>query len=155
MLGRSPGNRIYTALRKKTMDVIERRKHRRYSVYCPIEYKREDDSPIDICVTLNLSEGGALIATREPISPGTEIIVKITLKGEIFFVRAKVVRVENHNDASVYNVGVRFEQNSFNFVRRFYEEVETILLYQRECIRETGRQVSLPEASMKWYNTPQ
>ena len=139
---------------KMVMGNIERRKYRRYSVYCPIEYKREDDNPIDACITLNLSEGGALISTEKPIPPATRIIIKIILKGEVFFVRARVVHVEPEKDTGVYNIGVQFEKSSFSFIRRFYEEIETILLYQREYAKQTGEQITLPEASMKWYNAP-
>lgn len=136
------------------MNGIERRKYKRYPVYCPIEYRREDDNPIDSCVTLNLSEGGALISTKKLVPQEEKIIIKIQLKRETFFVRARVVHVEPEEGTGVYNMGVEFMQNSFNFIRRYYEEIETIMLYQREYARQTGQQISLPEASMKWYNEP-
>ena len=136
------------------MDMVERRKYRRYPVYCPIEYRRADDNSIDSSITLNLSEAGALISTRKHITPDTRLVIRIILKGDVFFVRARVVHIEPELDKNVYDVGLEFMQNSFSFIRRFYEELESIMLYQRECSQRSGRQVTLPEASMQWYNSP-
>ena len=136
------------------IEVNERRRFRRYPIYCPIEYKCENEEPRGASITLNLSEGGALITTKHEISPDTGIIIKMVLRGEIFFVRAKVVHVQYTRDEGLYNVGVEFRQNTFNFTRKFYEEMEAIMLYQRQCSRETGRPISIAEASMKWYGAP-
>jgi len=136
------------------IEVNERRRFRRYPIYCPIEYKCENEEPRGASITLNLSEGGALITTKHEISPDTRLIIKMVLRGEIFFVRAKVVHVQYARDEGLYNVGVEFTQSTFNFTRKFYEEMEAIMLYQRQCSRETGRPISIAEASMKWYGAP-
>ncbi|MBN2453188.1 MAG: PilZ domain-containing protein [Candidatus Omnitrophica bacterium] len=133
--------------------MIERRKHRRYSVYCPIEYKCEDDNPVDSSITINVSEGGALICTHKPIVPQTKVIIKMLLKGEVFFIRAKVVHSELDEDKGTYKIGIQFTENSFSFIRRLYEEIEAIMLYQREYAKQTGEQISLLDASKRWYSS--
>lgn len=154
MLGSLPGICNYSILRKTAMSTIERRKFRRYSVYCPIEYKCEDDNPIDSSITINVSEGGALICTKKPLSQATKLIIKMNLKGEVFFIRARVVYVDSVPEQGTYKVGVQFMENSFSFIRRLYEEIEEIMLYQREYAKETGEQISLLDASKKWYSNP-
>lgn len=136
------------------MDFVDRRRFPRYPVYCPIEYRCEDGSPIDSSVTLNLSEGGALITSNRFIPPSTKLIIKMSLKGQPFFVRARVVHIKSDKGSDSYSVGLEFLQNPFNFVRKFYEQLETIMLFQREYSIEAGRPVTLAEASMKWYSSP-
>jgi c-di-GMP-binding flagellar brake protein YcgR len=136
------------------IDMVDRRRFPRYPIYCPIEYRCEDDAPADSSITLNLCEGGALISTNRRLGPGARLIIKIALKGEVFFVRARVAHVELEETTGIYNIGVEFVQNPFNFVRRFYDELEAIMLYQRQFAKETGRPISLAEASLNWYNLP-
>lgn len=136
------------------MGTIERRRFRRYSVHCPIEYKCENDNPIDSSITINVSEGGALLCAKKPIPQESKIIIKMHLKGEVFFIRARVVYVDSVPEQGLYKIGVQFMQNSFSFIRRLYEEIEAIMLYQREYSKETGEQISLVDASKKWYNLP-
>lgn len=136
------------------MEIEDRRRYSRYPIYCPIEYRCEDSGPIASSVTLNLCEGGALITSPGYIPPATRMIIKMSLKGETFFVRARVVHVSAAADNDVYNTGVEFLQNPFNFVRKLYEQVETIMLYQHQYSNEAGRPITLAEASMKWFGAP-
>ena len=136
------------------IDMDERRKYPRYPIYCPIEYRSEDSEPVDRSITLNLCEGGALISTKRQLERGAKLVIKIALKGEIFFMRATVVHVEFEEANQVYNIGVEFQQNPFDFVSRFYDELEAIMLYQRLYSKETARPISLAEASLNWYNLP-
>jgi hypothetical protein len=139
---------------KKMIDMTERRKFPRYPIYCPIEYKCADNAPPTTSITLNLCEGGALISTKKKIVSGTGLIIKIEFKGRIFFVRAKVVHVEFEERNRVYNMGVEFVRDESDFIRRFYDELEAIMLYQRQYGKEIGRPISLAEASLNWYNLP-
>ena len=135
------------------MDTIDRRRYKRYSIYCPIEYKSEDETPIESSITFNLCEGGALISAHRPLKPQSRLIIKISLGGEAFFLRARVVHFNCEKDGALYAVGVEFCENPFSFIRRFYEELETIMLYQRQFCKEAGRTLSLSEASIKWYSS--
>jgi c-di-GMP-binding flagellar brake protein YcgR len=137
------------------MDFVDRRRFTRYALYCPIEYRCEDGSPIDSSVTLNLSEGGAFVTANRFLPISTRLIIKMSLKGQPFFVRARVIHVKSDHGSDSYSVGVEFLQSPFNFVRKFYEQLETIMLFQREYSMEAGRPVTLAEASMKWYSAPE
>lgn len=152
MLGGCQAFLVYAG--KKMMDVVERRKYPRYPIYCPIEYRAAGSASAGSSITLNLCEGGALISTTKQLSPGADLIIKISLKGETFFVRAKVVHAEYEEVSAVYTIGVEFQQNPFSFVRRFYDELEAIMLYQRQYAKEARRPISLAEASLNWYNLP-
>lgn len=136
------------------MDTADRRRFKRYSLYCPVEYRCEDDSPIESSITLNLSEGGALISTNRLLAPDSRLIVKIPLKDETFFVRGRVVHVESGKEEGLHSVGVEFLQNPFNFIHKFYEELEAIMLFQRQYSKEALRPLTLAEASMKWHSFP-
>lgn len=135
------------------MDMIDRRRYKRYSIYCPIEYRSEDETPIEASITLNLCEGGALISTHKPLKIDSRLIIKITLNGEPFYIRARVVHFNCEKGGGLYTVGIEFCDNPINFVQRFYEELETIMLYQRQFCKEAGRTLSLSEASIKWYSS--
>jgi len=137
------------------MDFVDRRRFARYPLYCPIEYRCEDGSPIDSSVTLNISEGGAFITSNRFLPTSTKLIIKMSLKGQPFFVRARVVHLKSEKGNDSYVAGVEFLQNPFNFVRKFYEQLETIMLFQREYSVEAGRPVTLAEASIKWYSSPE
>ncbi|MCM8761484.1 MAG: PilZ domain-containing protein [Candidatus Omnitrophica bacterium] len=134
--------------------MVERRRFPRYPIYCPIEYRCENDAPAGSSITLNLCEGGALISTDKRLETGSRLIIKISMKGEIFFLRARVVHVEHDDTIGVYTIGVEFLHSPLDFARKFYDELEAIMLYRRQFAKESGRPISLAEASINWYNLP-
>ncbi|MFH0763523.1 MAG: PilZ domain-containing protein [Candidatus Omnitrophota bacterium] len=137
------------------VDVTERRRFRRYSVYCPIQYKEEGILTREPSITLNISEGGALISVNRKLDGAAGLIVRMFLRNEEFFIRSRAVHTQRFSDKDPYNVGIEFMERTTNFAMKFYEELETILFYQRRYGEEMGRPISLAEASMKWYrNSP-
>lgn len=128
----------------------DRRRFKRYSIYCPVQYKPESGSR-DSSITMNLSEGGALISTTSPLSVSDNLIIRITLKNKDYFVRSRVIHVQDELSGGQYSVGVEFLERPEDFAMRFYEELETIMLYRRHVGEATGRELSLAEASMRWY----
>lgn len=128
----------------------ERRRFKRYSLYCPVQYKPEA-GPRDSSLTMNVSEGGALISTTMPLSLSDNLIVKVFFKNKDYFIRSRVVHVQNELTKGLYSVGVEFLERPEDFTMRFYEELETIMLYRRHLGEATGRELSLAEASMRWY----
>ncbi len=129
----------------------DRRRFTRYPVYCPIQYKCQDDQPREATVTMNLSEGGALISTHRELSVPAPMIVKIVMKNEEFYIRSRVVHIQYGQDSGLYNVGVEFIDTPREFRERFFEELEAIMLYQRQFQNETGAELSLAEASVQWF----
>lgn len=130
----------------------DRRRFTRYPIYCPIQFKCEDRAPREASVTINLSEGGALISTQKMLESPENMIIRINMKNEEFFIRSRVVHVQCGPEEGVYNVGVEFLDAPLQFRERFYEELEAMMLYQREQMNIAGRDVSLAEASVKWYH---
>jgi len=130
----------------------ERRRFPRYSVYCPIEYKGDEERPRAYSVTLNISEIGALIAAKSFINISAHLLLRMVFKGEEFFIRSRAVRIEKGSEDDSYNVGVEFLEKPFFFVRKLYEELESIMIYQRQYSKEMGVDMSLAEASVKWYS---
>ncbi len=92
---------------------FERRKHPRFSVNLPVEYRKIDNSKPRPAHTGDLSEGGLLLYVSEPIELGQELSVKI------FFTSARVLNAVNalvqvvwkeiriDNDGS-FRIGVKF-----------------------------------------------
>lgn len=136
-------------------EFTERRRFKRYPIYCPIQYKSPDSPPQEPSISLNISEGGALISVNRKLDEMAGIIIRIFLKNEEFFIRSRVVHVQRFSDKDPYNVGVEFLDRTPGFSMRFYEELETIMFYQKSYSEEMGKDISLAEASMKWYrNSP-
>lgn len=130
----------------------DRRRFSRYPLYCPIQFKCEDASPREASVTINLSEGGALINSQRLVETPGNLIIKVNMKNEEFFIRSRVVHVQCGPEDGSYNIGVEFINAPADFRGRFYEELEAIMLYQRECRNESGKDISLAEASARWYH---
>jgi Tfp pilus assembly protein PilZ len=129
----------------------ERRCHERFPVYCPLEYKGEDFLPKEPSVTLNVSEGGALISAKRKLPIASNIILKFKLQEELFFIIGKVKHIRSAVSDGAYEIGVQFWDKPKAFARKFLEELEGIKEYRRRCSEARGCEVSLAEASMDWY----
>ncbi|MFA6142814.1 MAG: PilZ domain-containing protein [Candidatus Omnitrophota bacterium] len=135
------------------IDIVERRRFKRYPVYCPMQYKREGAMPSDSSMSVNMCEGGALLTMPRAVETGENLIVRLFMKGKEFFVRSKVVHVQRLQERDPYSVGVEFMEKAPEFLMRFYEELEGIMFFQKRYSEELGKEVSLTEASMKWYRS--
>ena len=56
---------------------IERRRHRRYFIYLPFEYKRSGNSAIRYGHTMNFSESGLMCAVKEEFRFGDKLEMKL------------------------------------------------------------------------------
>lgn len=131
----------------------EKRRYERYPIYCPLEYKAEDAQPKESSITLNISEGGALISARRDLSVSSNVILKLRLRDEMFFIIGKVKHVRPDENNNVYEVGVEFWDRPKTFAAKFYEELDGIRDYQKRYQDEEGGEISLPEASLNWYKS--
>ena len=92
---------------------FERRKHPRFSVNLPVEYRKIDSPKARPTHTGDLSEGGLLLYISEPTELGQELSVKIyfTSARKLTSVQALVqvvwkdIRIGNDG---VYRIGVKF-----------------------------------------------
>jgi len=130
----------------------ERRRFTRYPIYCPTQYKCEDSTPRDSAITMNMSEGGGLIAIRRDISVDSGLIFRFYFKQQEFLIRSRVVHVQHGLENGLYNIGVEFLEKSPDFTLNFYDEIEAVMLLQRKIKEARGQDVTMAEASMKWYS---
>jgi len=92
---------------------FERRKHPRFSVNLPVEYRKIDNSKPRPAHTGDLSEGGLLLYISEPVELGQELSLKLffssarvlTSVSALVLVAWKDIRLANDG---VYRIGVKF-----------------------------------------------
>ena len=131
--------------------VQEKRRYERYPIYCPLEYKAEDAKPKESSLTLNISEGGALISAKRDLPVASNVILKFKLRDEMFFIIGKVKHIRPDESNSAYDIGVEFLDRPKTFTKKFYEELDGIRDYQKRYKEEQGGELSLAEASLNWY----
>ena len=131
--------------------IQEKRRFERYPVYCPLEYKAEDELPKESSITLNLSEGGALISARRDLAVSSNVILKFKMRDELFFIIGKVKHIRPGGDGNTYEIGVEFWDRPKAFSQKFYEELDSIKNYQKRYREDQGSDISLAEASLNWY----
>lgn len=129
----------------------DKRRHKRYDICCPLEYKAEDSQPKEAAITSNISEGGALISSNRSLGIGSNVIIKVKFRDETFFIIGRVRHVMADEENDLYEVGVEFWDRPRAFSKRFCEELEGIISHQAVQSREQRREVSLAEASMSWF----
>lgn len=131
--------------------VEEKRRYERYPIYCPLEYKDENVQPKESSVTLNISEGGALISARRKLEVSSNIIMKFRLKNDLLFLIGKIKHVRQDVVGDSYEIGVEFRSKPRTFVRRLYEELDEIRALQKRQSEQRGAEISLAEASIEKY----
>ena len=129
----------------------ERRRYERYPVCCPLEYKAEDERPKELSTTINVSEGGALISAMRDLAISSNVILKLKMRGELFFIISQVKHIRKDEDIDAYEIGVEFWDKPRTFAKKFYEELEGIKDYQKRYKEEQASEISLAEASISWY----
>lgn len=129
----------------------ERRRYERFPIYCPIEYKAEDQLPKESSVTLNVSEGGALISAKRDLSSSANLILKLRLRDQLFFIIGKVKHVRQEDNDNGYSIGVEFWDRPRTFTKKFQEELRSIQEYRKKYEKAHGSEISLAEASINWY----
>ena len=98
----------------------EKRRHERYPIYCPLEYKAEDARPKESSITLNISEGGALISARRGLAVSSNVILKFKLRDEMFFIIGKVKHVKPGDNGDTYEIGLEFLDRPKTFAKKFF-----------------------------------
>ena len=131
----------------------DKRRHERYPICCPLEYKAEDAQPKEPSITLNISEGGALISARRDLAVSSNVILKFRLRDERFFIIGKVKHARSDENNNAYEIGVEFWDRPKTFAAKLYEELDGIKDYQKRYKEEQGGEISLPEASLNWYKS--
>ena len=139
----------------KEIAVEEKRKFIRHPLCFPLSYKIVDKGAHSSgkesrSNTLNISIGGLLFAAKRPVETGSIIIVKMPFENKVFNIRARVVRCDKNPETKLNNIGVRFYRTNDAFKVKLVEQIYLISEYRDLKSMQTGKEVSLEEASREW-----
>ncbi len=135
--------------------VEEKRRFIRHSLCFPLSYKvvgkgSRDSGKEALSNTINISMGGLLFAAKRPVEAGSTIIVKMPFENKVFNIRAKVVHCDKSPETKLNNIGVRFYRTNDAFKVKLIEQIYLISEYRDIKSMQTGKEISLEEASREW-----
>lgn len=130
---------------------MERRRTERYPIYHPIKYKSRYSYFKKPSITLDISENGALISTTEWVERAKNLSVDISFKNENFSLECKIIAIKPQEDGMSFDVRLQFMGQPYRFKRKLCDEIESLDLFRGNLSKETGREISMTEASMEWY----
>jgi len=139
-------------LKKK---LVERRHFIRHPLTLPLIYsvikpEIRESSQDKRVKTNNISIGGLSFPTKHPVEVNSIILIKMPFENKIFNVQAKVVRCENNPETKFYDIAVKFLRLHEAFKVKMIEQIYLIAEYRDLLILQTGKEISLEEASRKW-----
>ncbi len=142
-------------MKPKEIAVEEKRRFIRHPLCFPLSYKIVDSSACGKAKearsnTLNISMGGLLFAAKRPVDAGSTIILKMPFENKVFNIRAKVVRCDKNPETKLNNIGVRFYRTNDAFKVKLIEQIYLISEYRDLKSMQTGKEISLEEASREW-----
>jgi c-di-GMP-binding flagellar brake protein YcgR len=138
------------------MQTIEYRRFIRHPLCLPLSFtvvkpgrkKTEDDS--ERSKTINVSLGGLLFPSKKAVAEGSGIVIKMPFESKVFNIRANVVRCVKRAETKLYDIAVSFSRPQEAFKVKMIEQIYLIAEY-RDLLRvQTGKEVTLEEASLKW-----
>ena len=137
------------------MHPTERRHFIRHPLSLPLTYKvikpELGEGHEDIrSKTTNVSVGGLLFPAKHPVEPHSMIAIKMPFEDKIFNVKAKVIRCVNNSETKLYDIAVRFFRLNEAFKAKMIEQIYLIAEYRDLLTAQSGKKVSLEEASRKW-----
>lgn len=148
-------NRISGVKAPNYFQIIERRHFIRHPLSLPLTYKvinpglgqsREDMR----AQTSNVSVGGLLFPGKRSVEPNSMIAIKMPFEDKMFNIKAKVVRCVNNPETKLYDIAVSFFRLHEAFKAKMIEQIYLISEYRDLLILQSGKEVSLAEASRKW-----
>lgn len=137
------------------LQIIERRHFIRHPLSLPLVYKvikqAKDQRRLDLqSETINVSIGGLLFPGKHPVKPNSMIEVKMPFENKIFNFKAKVVRCVNNTETKLYDIAVSFFRLHEAFKAKMIEQIYLISEYRDLLNLQSGKEISLEEASRKW-----
>ncbi len=135
--------------------MIEYRRFIRHPLCLPLTFKilKEADKKEGkeiLSKTINVSLGGLLFPSKTSVDVGARILIQMPLESKMFHVRAKVVRCVKEAGKNLYDIAVTFSRPQEAFKVKMIEQIYLIAEYRDVLSLESGKDVSLEEASRKW-----
>ena len=135
--------------------IMERRHFIRHPVSLPLAYKVVKPGPGKNntgirAETINASVGGLLFPAKHPIKTNSTIAIKMPFEDKVFNVRARVIRCVNNPQTKHYDIAVSFFRLHAAFKTKMIEQIYLITEYRDLLNLQSGKEVSLEEASRKW-----
>jgi len=137
------------------MQLIESRQFIRHPLCFPLSYKiieksiKKDKEAVR-CQTINVSLGGLLFPSRHPVDPASKIEIKMPFENKVFNIKAQVVRCVKNSDTKLYDIAVSFLRTQEAFKAKMIEQIYLIAGYRDMLSLQSGKEVSLEEASRRW-----
>ena len=137
------------------MQKIEKRQFIRHPLSLPLAYevvnpKVQKDDEENRSETINVSIGGLLFPGRNPVDVDSIISIKMPFEDKLFNVQAKVVRCVQNAETQLYDIAVSFFRLREAFKVKMIEQIYLISEYRDLLVLQTGKEISLEEASHKW-----
>ena len=133
--------------------IIERRRFIRHPISLPLKYKviKQGELPEAMeAETKNISIGGLSFPAKRPVKADSMIAISMPFEDKVFNIKARVVRCENNPETRLYDIAVNFFRLHEAFKVKMIEQIYLIAEYRDLLTLETGKEVSLEEASHKW-----
>lgn len=136
-------------------DSLERRRFIRHPLCFPLTYKVVEKKGASIAKeavskTVNISMGGLLFMTKNPVNLNSTISIKMPFQDKVFNVKAKVIHCDKSEETKLFNVGVSFYRLNDAFKVKLIEQLYLISEFRDLWSVQLGREVTLEEASREW-----
>ncbi len=137
------------------MQVIEYRHFIRHPLCLPLSYKviekslKKDQENIP-SETINVSLGGLLFPSKHPVDPESRIAIKMPFENKVFNIKAQVVRCSQNSKTKLYDIAVSFLRTQEAFKAKMIEQIYLIAGYRDMLRLQSGKEISMEEASRKW-----
>lgn len=124
------------------------REYIRHPSSIPLEVKISDHPGHRNEYLNNVSVGGLSFRSKEKLSTGVLITIRIPLLGEFVQVSGQVVWC--HKQREAYEVGVAFLDTAEAFRTRMVEQICHIEQYKNQVLEEEQRRLTSEQAAAEW-----
>lgn len=140
------------------VQVIERRHFIRHPLPLPLTYrvirprlsKGMGDTEDARSETINVSTGGLLFPATHPVKTNSLIAIRMPFEDKVFNLKARVIRCVNNPKTNLYDIAVSFFRVREAFRAKMIEQIFFIKEYRDLLTLQSGREISLEEASRDW-----
>jgi len=138
------------------MEIIEFRRFIRHPLCLPLSFKivsgegNKGALSAERAETINVGLGGLLFSSITAVEADCSIMINMPFEDKVFNVRAKVVRCVKNPQTNLNDIAVSFTRLQEAFKVKMIEQVYLIAEYRDLLILQSGKDISLEEASRRW-----